>query len=90
MFRKKVFINVDFLQPLVDRMTSSNPADRPAAAEAYAIFKDLQANLDLGWFNQRLRKTESSLAVRTLSESNYWLQLQLARLTSKPVLLPFQ
>ncbi|KIO18908.1 hypothetical protein M407DRAFT_31417 [Tulasnella calospora MUT 4182] len=84
------FINVEFLQPLIDRMTASNPADRPSAAEAYTIFKDLRANLNLGWFNQRLRKTESGLVRRTLTDSAYWLQLQFARLSAKPVLPPLE
>ncbi|KAG8920047.1 hypothetical protein FRC01_000951 [Tulasnella sp. 417] len=84
------FINVEFLRPLIDRMTSLNPADRPSSAEAQAIFRDLRANLHLGWFNQRLRRTESGLVARTFKESSYWLQLRLARLSTKPMLPPLE
>ncbi|KAG9041186.1 hypothetical protein FS837_012635 [Tulasnella sp. UAMH 9824] len=80
------FINVEFLQPLIDRMTASNPSDRPSAEEAYAIFKDVRENLNLSWFNQRLRREESGIVRRTLEESSYWLQLQFARLSAKPML----
>lgn len=71
-------------------MTSLDPPSHLSAADAYAIFKDLRANLDLGWFNQRLRKKESSLASRILRESSYWLHLQLGRLSATPVLAPLE
>ncbi|KIO23717.1 hypothetical protein M407DRAFT_77767 [Tulasnella calospora MUT 4182] len=93
MYQRKIldeFINVGFLQPLIDRMTSLNPVDYLSAVGAYAMFKDIRASLNIAWFNQRLRKRESRLVARFLKESSYWLQLQLTQLSAKPVLPPLQ
>lgn len=84
------FVNVEFLRPLIDRMTARDPNSRPSASEAYTLFFEIRARLNLGRFSQRLRTKDEGGVARTIEESRYWLHRQWARLGTQPALTPFQ
>ncbi|KAG9038407.1 hypothetical protein FRB95_001264 [Tulasnella sp. JGI-2019a] len=48
-------IGVDFILPLIKYMTPESPSERPSAAEAFDMFKTIQAKMTNNQLSQRLR-----------------------------------
>ncbi len=52
--RRKKYDNLEFLRPLVDRMTQISPKDRPSISEAMALFEPIYTARDRLRFRRRL------------------------------------
>ena len=65
----QVYDNLEFLRPLIDAMTRTNPSDRPTSKEALAQFKQLKLpkwGTSLRW---RLRSRDETSSQRLIGDA---------------------